>query len=198
MSGRSGFRMVLPKDWHGIPLDGVADRSKLDRFVRQMAGSAPEAAHLREQVALLLQHVVARARSEGALHIAVYYQVLGNSVVGASLVVNASVVPTQFRTEPGVDLDAMAAELAGSSGEDVDAGVVTVNGGPAIRLRRRVKATIEDVSATAESLQYFVPSPEGRQMIVLNFSTPSVPVADALVDLFDAMATTFDWEDDPR
>jgi hypothetical protein len=51
-------------------------------------------------------------------------------------------------------------------------------------VRRRAEATILDV---------YVPVPESGAYLVLSFSTPLDALADAMIGLFDSIASTLRW-----
>jgi hypothetical protein len=42
-------------------------------------------------------------------------------------------------------------------------------------------------------VQYFVPLPGSTDLVLLSFSTPNLGLADAMVELFDAMAESLQW-----
>jgi len=47
-------------------------------------------------------------------------------------------------------------------------------------------------------VQYFVPVPSGSALVVLTFGTPVPGMADTLITLFDAIATSFEFEWEPK
>ncbi|WP_324784247.1 hypothetical protein [Streptomyces sp. H51] len=89
-------------------------------------------------------------------------------------------------------LDAVGA-LAGSG----EVGMVTLPAaGRAARLlrRQRTKQSRKLGSEFADTVvEYFVPVPDRDEVLMLTFSTPLEPIADAMVGLFDAVAGTLRW-----
>lgn len=93
------------------------------------------------------------------------------------------------------DLAALAGGLARlTDGTGAASTVVELSAGPAVRLRRRGSAEGPDARVVeVEMLQYFVVVPGAARLLLLTFSTPNVALADALVELFDAIASTLRW-----
>ncbi|MFF3873152.1 hypothetical protein [Streptomyces sp. NPDC001978] len=90
-------------------------------------------------------------------------------------------------------LDAVAA-LAGSG----EVGLVTLPAaGRAARLLRR-EQTKESRRLGSEFqdtiVEYFIPVPDHDEVLMLTFSTPLEPIAEAMVELFDAVAGTLRWQ----
>ncbi|MGP4044751.1 hypothetical protein [Streptomyces sp. 2A115] len=56
------------------------------------------------------------------------------------------------------------------------------------REARRLGTEFEDTI-----VEYFVPVPDRDEVLMLTFSTPLEPIADAMVELFDAVAGTLRW-----
>ncbi|MFF5967390.1 hypothetical protein ACFY64_27420 [Streptomyces collinus] len=90
-------------------------------------------------------------------------------------------------------LDAVAA-LAGS-------GEVTLETLPAVGrvarvLRRERTKQSRKLGSEFEDtvVEYFVPVPDRDEVLMLTFSTPLEPIADAMVELFDAVAATLRWQ----
>ena len=65
-------------------------------------------------------------------------------------------------------------------------------------MRRREPVTDADGLSTGElavtRLQVYVPVPNRTEMLLLSFSTPMDPIADAMVTLFDAIAGSLRWK----
>jgi hypothetical protein len=57
------------------------------------------------------------------------------------------------------------------------------------RQSRKLGSEFEDTV-----VEYFVPVPDRDEVLMLTFSTPLEPIADAMVELFDAVAGTLRWQ----
>jgi hypothetical protein len=90
-------------------------------------------------------------------------------------------------------LDAVAA-LTGSGAVEL---VKLPAGGQAARRQRR-QQTKESRRLGSEFedtiVDYFVPVPDRDEVLMMTFSTPLEPIADAMVGLFDAVAGTLRWQ----
>jgi hypothetical protein len=68
----------------------------------------------------------------------------------------------------------------------------------AARVRRRDPVTDTEGLSTGKlavtRLQVYVPVPNTTEMLLLSFSTPIDPIADAMVALFDAIAGSLRWK----
>jgi hypothetical protein len=87
--------------------------------------------------------------------------------------------------------------------------MLTIGGGSAVRRRTRTVHRIEDAASRQEiedalapvpvvdgartQVDYFVPLPPGAQFLLFSFGTVIDPIADAMVDLFDAIMSTLRW-----
>ena len=97
-----------------------------------------------------------------------------------------------------------AAELAAVLGTrpDDEVGVLDIAGVQAARVRRREQVHEVAVGHTdvpwheelpVTRLDVYVPVPGRPEMLLLSFSTPMDPIADATVTLFDAIAESLCW-----
>ncbi|MDP8993092.1 MAG: hypothetical protein M3N31_08605 [Actinomycetota bacterium] len=115
--------------------------------------------------------------------------------VAASLVVSVTPAPE----EGDGNLQALVERLrrsTGSEGGMARVEVVDLPAGAAVRLRRQMLAEADGAGAegaVVETVQYFVPVPATASLLVLTFSTPNLPLAEAFVELFDTMAQTLHW-----
>lgn len=90
-------------------------------------------------------------------------------------------------------LDAVAA-LAGS-GEVTLETLPAVGRAARVLRRERTKQSRKLGSEFKDTVvEYFVPVPDRDEVLMLTFSTPLEPIADAMVELFDAVAATLRWQ----
>lgn len=190
------FRIATPADWVDVDLDRSGDIGPLVRLVASRSTLTPEQAAEAEDVLEMLAAANALAEAHGAVFASVLSQVVEGEPVSASLFV-------AVRHEPGGgtrDVEALARRLRRqprSTPVPHDLGVVTLPAGQAVRTRGRTSARPVGPSGPTvevDTVQYFLPLPDGDGLLVLTFSTPNLPLADAFAELFDAMAGSISWE----
>ncbi|MFZ5851409.1 MAG: hypothetical protein ACOYY2_08450 [Actinomycetota bacterium] len=199
MSGAptTGFTLVTPATWYRFDLAGrpaLLHRRRLRRLVADRLGPDPPRPgrpQLAEEVTDLLRASIAEAQAQGAVHLAVCADLVGGLPVSASMLVH---VRDRSADPTGGDL----ARLADALGRDAE--VVALPTGPAVRHRHRGAPAPGGHPVQvleSEVVQYHLPLPGGDRWLMLTFSTPCLPVAEALVELFDAIAGTVRWQHGP-
>ncbi|MGH9022491.1 MAG: hypothetical protein ACRDV9_05220 [Acidimicrobiia bacterium] len=191
------LRLITPPAWFELDLEPSGRRASIDQMVAERTGSAVNPAFSTD-LALLLERHAAEAYERGAVRASMFSQELGGEHVAAALMV--LVVPGQVGTG-GVADDrsadggrTLAWGLAEALGPEGATEMRQLPAGPAVRVRRRLQSAIPDgEEVPVESVQYFVPFPDGDHLVLLNFSTPNLALADAFVEVFDAMAATLSW-----
>jgi hypothetical protein len=180
-----------------LDVDPATSANSIRRLVDERVGSDPRVAAPRAQFTGMLQQAVANAARNGAVMAFVYADVFGDAPVGASLLAFVTGAEDKVMKDGDIDLDALHDLVRGSSGTGetvVDSSVVDLPAGRAVRVRRRTTAVVLGRAVPTEVVQYFVPVPGRRNTVTLNFSTPSVALADAFSELFAAMAETLQWK----
>ncbi|MFG2678239.1 hypothetical protein [Streptomyces sp. NPDC048392] len=99
---------------------------------------------------------------------------------------------------PPEDLARVLAEDADARGDRaaVEIGVAELAAGTAVRIRRRTRQPGEngpDGNHASVSVEYHLPVPGTTAYLLLAFSTPLEPIADAMAGLFDAIAGSLTW-----
>lgn len=191
-AGPVGWSLLLPPGWWHIPLDERRGQS-ITALLDHRLASLPRdrVATLRRELEGELTRLVERAVANGAVEMYLYVDLMRGLPVAASCLV--TVVPAGAATElPAVELAALMAERPGD-----EVGVLEVAGALAARVRRREPVTDADGHSSGElavtRLQVYVPVPNTTEMLLLSFSTPMDPIANAMVALFDAIAASLDW-----
>ncbi|MGH3693494.1 MAG: hypothetical protein ACRDRX_05770 [Pseudonocardiaceae bacterium] len=191
-TGPVGWSLLLPPGWWHIPLDerrGQSIQALLDR--RLVSLPRDRVATLRRELEGELTQLVERAVANGAVEMYLNVDLMRGLPVAASCLV--TVVPTGAATSlPTAELAALMGDQPGD-----EVGVLEVAGASAARVRRREPVTDADGLPTGElaltRLQVYVPVPNKAEMLLLSFSTPMDPIADAMVALFDAIAGSLQW-----
>ena len=199
----TSYTLVLPPGWIQLPLhEGVDDavRGVVDRAVSAAPADMPpdtlKAA--RRRIEGHLRATVAAARENGGTELYLPVERMGDLLVPSSFVVGV------VRGELDADQDAVDVVprvIARMLAEDDSARPVEIDGAPAVRTQRRAPSRPDQqfgVDAASRRIDYVlaVPGAPGRWMSV---SCTVLEVADApdvtelLVELFDAVMTTFRW-----
>ncbi len=187
----TGWSLILPPGWWHVPLDERRGQSLTALLDRQLASLPRDrVARLRREVEAELTRMAERAVANGAVDLYLNIDLVRGLPVAATCLV--TVVPT------GVGAALPPAELAAIMGDrpDDEVGVLEVAGAPAARVRRREpvdEAGISTGELPVTRLQVYVPVPNKAEMLLLSFSTPIDPIADAMVTLFDAIAGSLRW-----
>jgi hypothetical protein len=211
MTGRTpsarttGYSVVLPPGWVQIPLDetaGPAVRRLLDRAFSEVPPGVPPdtVASLRRRLEGHLTATVADARRTGGTELYVPTERLGGVLVPASFVV-ADVRP-ETDGAPDDEVELVGRVVARLVAADDSARVVEMDGAPAVRMESRSASDPDrslGVRAASRRVEYLlaVPGEAGRWLAVsatvLEAEDDDEDLAGLLVELFDAVMTTFRW-----
>ncbi|MER7574597.1 hypothetical protein [Streptomyces sp. NPDC126514] len=180
------FGLVTPEDWYRIPL---RPRERMEASVaalvkRQFAGVDDQPV-LRRKAEEQLLGAADAGIEQGGVVLYLSFLEAGGIPLSASLLVCR--IFEKFDS-----LDAVVA-LAGSG--EVEP-VELPAAGPAARLLRRERPKQSRKLGTEFDdtiVEYFVPVPDRDEVLLLTFSTPLEPIAEAMVGLFDAVAGTLRW-----
>lgn len=192
-----GYALVLPPGWRRIPvrsgseqvIAGIVDAAFAE-FSRDVVATRRRG--LREG----LRAQVERARRTGGLDLYIPVAPMHGHVVPASFLVAET-------DRGGTETEAVLAILGA---ENPGARVLAVDGAPAVRFEREVTAPLDpdepESLATSRRVEYSiaVPGDPGRWLTVgysvLMTAAPNVEITALLVDLFDAVMSTFRWRSD--
>ncbi|NHC14535.1 hypothetical protein [Motilibacter deserti] len=200
----TGYRIVLPPAWWHIPLDNGRHAS-VAALVRHQVRRSPKdaAALLRGGLRRELTGVVERAAHAGACDLYLSLGVERGIPLAASLLVQRMAVPVA----PGEDVLEFVEAVAGQ--RDGVPRRLLVGGAEAVAVRRVELLPVRDDLVLAgdaapvdlssvprpctTNLDVFVPVPSDEALLLLAFSTPVPPLAEAFVDLFEAVAQSLTW-----
>ena len=158
------------------------------------AGPAPgELAPYRAEIEGKLRRAAAQARKNGAIDLYLPVQLRNGLLVPASSVLSQGAIPTADVTEPGQIVSYLV-------NEDTDGTAVTVDGVAGAGSEQTACLDPDQgIEYGSRRVDYAVPIPgEGGRWLLFAFSTlgagdPDDQVARMLVQLFDAMMSTFRW-----
>jgi hypothetical protein len=175
----SDYRLILPDGWFRIDLEpGTREKAAIALIERQFRG-ADNIPHLKAEARDRLLATAAGAYRNGGIELYVSLQAAAGMPLPAALVV--TLTPPQASEHGSVSPELLAAKLS-ARGEVT---VAELAAGRAVRVRR--------YDPPVTSLDLHVPVPDSSAWLLLSFSTPLAPLADALVGMFDAVAGTLRW-----
>lgn len=189
------YRLLLPDGWFRVLLDPPDQRDKsIDALVERQFEGIDNAPHLKDDLRRDLRRRSAKAARSGGIELYLSLQQVGPFTVPASLLV--TLAPLQH---PG-PLPAQALAEALAADGEAEASVEDLPSGEAVRVRRLTVQPEPDTDAAAPngshrsvSVEYHVPVPGTTAFLLLTFSTPLEPIADAMAELFDAIAGSLTW-----
>jgi hypothetical protein len=187
------FTVLLPPGWVRIKLDG-SEPVVLARLVAAKVATV-DPAQREEARALLtrsLGSALRDARAAGGLDVLISVAESHGVPIAASCLIT-------YLDKDGdkVPLDGLLMDLAARGGQVTGTEIAD---GPAIRHQYEVSppegslpAGEEPVATRVTMVDFFLPLPGRPGLLVLSFSTPVEPLAEALVILFDAIAESLRW-----
>jgi hypothetical protein len=187
------FTVLLPPGWVRIKLDG-SEPVVLARLVAAKVATV-DPAQREEARALLtrsLGSALRDARAAGGLDVLISVAESHGVPIAASCLIT-------YLDKDGdkVPLDGLLMDLAARGGQVTGTEIAD---GPAIRHQYEVSppegslpAGEEPVATRVTMVDFFLPLPGRPGLLVLSFSTPVEPLAEALVMLFDAIAESLRW-----
>ena len=197
VAGPAGYTLVLPPGWERIPArQGAEDAIKaiLDAKFRDLPPDLPrdKLAPYRAEIEGKLRQAARQARKNGAIDLYLPVQLRGGLPVPASFVVSEGAIPTAGAGEPEQIVSYLVTEGAGAQ--------VTMDGVAAARSEHTAGPDPDQgIEYGSRRVDYTVPVPgQAGRWLLFAFSTlgagdPGDQVARMLVQLFDAMMSTFRW-----
>lgn len=199
------YQLLLPEGWFRVHIEPERRQQSVDALVERQFKGIDNAPQLKAQLRQEMTGQAARAFDEGGIELYLSLQQAGPFTVPASLLVALGLPPQGGRLPA---LDDIAARLAAEAKDSQEVSVVELPAGPALRIREEydpardrqaVKAVKTekdaDYALPSVTLDYQVQVPRAEAILLLTFSTPLIQIADAMVDLFDAVAGSLSWTD---
>lgn len=190
----TGYTLVLPPGWSRVPLRRGTDKAITSILDRSFAGLPRDrVATLRRELQLRLQDLAGRARENCGLDLYVPTERMGEVTVTASFVVAEMSLTSADQVDPGM----LVARLVADSDET---GPVELADTAGTRTEHVAAADPEHgLEYATRRVDYVLPVPADLdRWVIVSFSTlgsgdPDDEFAQLLVELFDAIMTTFRW-----
>ncbi|MER5973405.1 hypothetical protein ABT112_27375 [Streptomyces sp. NPDC002055] len=186
------YRLLLPNGWFRITLDPERRKAAVDALVDRQFQGMDDAPHIKRMVRSELLGRAKEAYRNGGIELYLSLQTAGPLTIPASLLLTL-VTPDR---PGGIELEALAQHLFDSGPLDQDVSIEELQAGRAIRVRTRKVPEQNDPggnTAPVTTVDYHVGVPGSDSFLLLAFSTPLDPLADAMVELFDAVAHSLIW-----
>lgn len=187
------WRLVLPDSWHRLDLAPNTRRRSARALAEQRVGPGDEWAPLRASVGESVLRTAEQAYDARAESCWLFTEQAGPLPLAASLTTFLTAAP-HLDAQPTVD--DLAARI--EPGDDrVQVRRVDLPAGAAVRVASTTTGSARDLDGeelTSYVVQFYVPVPGAPRVLVLTFATPVVALAEAMGQLFDAIAASLVWE----
>ncbi|MEW2305774.1 hypothetical protein AB0958_38440 [Streptomyces sp. NPDC006655] len=194
------YRLLLPDGWFRVRIDPEGRERSVDALVDLQFAGVDNAPHLKRQLRDELLTQATAAYRDGGIELYLSLQQAGPLTIPASLLIML-VRPASGTVQP--DPTELARRL--SADMDAEATVVELAAGTVVRVRRdtgRPDTPAPDGAPGSAgevlpsvTVDYQLPVPGTAAHLLLTFSTPLLQIADAMVELFDAVAGSLTWLD---
>ncbi|MGW0736224.1 hypothetical protein [Streptomyces sp. NPDC002851] len=192
----SDYRLLVPDDWFRILLEPERRIAAVDALVERQYRGIDNAPHLKDQTRQELLKQSKKAHAKGGIELFVSLQKAGPVGIPASLLVTLAAPEHPGQVPP----ETLARTLSddGPIGQQIT--IEELQAGPAVRVRTRTMPPEDDPSASplpVTAVDYHIPVPGSSAYLLLAFSTPLDPIADAMAELFDVIAASLTWTGGP-
>ncbi|MEU0168491.1 hypothetical protein ABZ214_24050 [Streptomyces iakyrus] len=197
----NGFNLVPPPGWDVIPLH-AGTREAMDRIVRKAVAQLPagfpkdDIPKARLKLTQEIRKVVRRASAKGGMTLYLPTERLHGVALPVSIVASEPIEIPRVTADsgPAAVLAALASETPGAELRELDDTA-------ALRSERDVAAdATQGIDVAHRRVEYLVPIPDSTpdQYLTFSFSALIAPGSDpvfydTLVELFDAVMSTFRW-----
>jgi hypothetical protein len=200
-----GYTVVLPPGWVRLDVRSDEALTEIDVAIEEALANGPRdslgplVSRLRRRAAAMVQ----RARDNGGIDVYLPLRGVRGRPVPASFVVAVLTLPplSGAAVARGADLDVSATLLSTVVARTPGAQALSLPAGPAVRSQRVAEPDLLSDDPETCRVDYHLPVPgDPGRLVVVTFTTagggdPRDDVAELLVDLFDAVMTTWRWSE---
>jgi hypothetical protein len=196
----SGFTLRLPENWVEFDVWRANRSSDLARLVDARLAQTPELKPYRGALVKLLKEVAAHAERSGALYCAAMCDADDDAGL---LVASVMVLHNDGPPDPADNtVEAIAGQVTsmapsgpGEAWRQVQ--IVEIPAGRAVQVRGVEPAVAGRPDSQVVSMLMLVPVPGGGGVVTIVLMSPQAELADPMLDLFDAISSTFGWSSVP-
>ncbi|MFI6661726.1 hypothetical protein ACIBL8_40115 [Streptomyces sp. NPDC050523] len=196
----SDYQLMLPNGWFRIDLEPARRERSVDALVKRQFSGVDDAPQMRQTLRRELLKQATEAFDEGGIELYISLQQAGALTIPASLLISLLSPRDRGAAMPSIKDMAKALDAEGTSGRSVS--LVEITAGRALKVRTDPEGSPS--RPTTDEDEYALPSvvvdyqlciPRSEMHLLLTFSTPLVQIADAMVELFDAIAGSLAWKE---
>lgn len=194
------YRLLVPEGWFRVDIDPERRERSVDALVNRRFEGVDNVPHIKQQLRQDLLAQAGAAFRGGGIELYLSLQQAGPLTIPASLLI--TLLPASPDGAP-LAVEDLAARLV--SDQKAEVAVVELAAGKAVRVRRATGGPDQtppaglpgkaDEALPSVTLDYQLPVPGTGAHLLMTFSTPLVQIADAMVELFDAVAGSLTWVD---
>ena len=196
----TGFVLRVPDTWVEFDVWRANHTGDLARLVDARLAETPELKPHRGALLKLLKEVAAHAERSGALYCAAMCDM---SEEAGLLAASVMVLQTDGPPDPQ---DNTVEAIAGQVSSIVPSGpgepwrqveIVEIPAGRAVQVKGTEPAIAGRPDSQVVSMLTLVPVPGGGGVVTIVAMSPQIELADPMLDLFDAISSTFGWSNTP-
>jgi hypothetical protein len=192
----SGFTLRVPETWVEFDVRRADHTSDLAPLVDARLAQTPELKRYRGPLLKLLKDVAAHAERSGALYCAAMCDAAEDS---GRLAASVMVLQNDGPPDPADNtVEAIAGQVSsiapsrpGAPWRHVQ--IVELPAGRAVQIKGVESAVAGRPASQVVSMLTLVPVPGGGGVVSIVLMSPQVELADPMLDLFEAISSTFGW-----
>ncbi|WP_033319521.1 hypothetical protein [Streptomyces yerevanensis] len=193
------YQLLLPQGWFRVHIAPERREQSVDALLERQFKGIDNAPQIKMELRKELIRQAARAFDEGGIELYISLQQAGSLTIPASLLV--TLVTPRDPKVPLPSLRDLAESLKAEGGKGRTVSVVELAAGSAMKVRvdpesasTRMQPEDGDYALPSVTVDYQLSIPRSDMQLLLTFSTPLVQIADAMVELFDAVAGSLAWK----
>ncbi|MCL2736598.1 MAG: hypothetical protein FWD75_08225 [Propionibacteriaceae bacterium] len=183
--------MILPGTWTNVPLDDeTSARALVHDLVRRRMGTDDHSANMRADAVDDTMATIASGVAAGVHTYLISLELVPGVPFPAAILMADE--PWPVTAQPGLGADDLLRALT----EGFPGGaVLDLRSGPAVRVADHAQAAAPLSRGPVSRLEYHIPYPDRAQVLYARVSTPHLPVAGPITDLFDQIIDSITFPD---
>ena len=196
----SGFTMKVPPTWVELDIWRANHTGYLARLVDTRLAGTPDLAQHRGALLKLMKAVAAHAERSGALYCAAMCDADEDAgVLAASVMILRNDGPPDPADNTVEAIAGQVTSMAPSGPDEPwrQVQIVEIPAGRAVQVKGVEPAIAGQPDSQIVTMLTLVPVPGGGGVVTIVLMSPQVALADPMLDLFEAISSTFGWSDVP-
>lgn len=186
------YQLLLPEDWFRIGLESGERERSIDALLDRQFRGIDDAPHIKQDISKDMRRRAQKAHEEGGIELYLSLMSTGPVTIPASLLVTLVPLIHQEELTPAE----LAQTLENESPQDHEIALGELTTGSAVRVLARKEPAKKDAAqgyTATINVDYHLPVPDAYAYLLLSFSTPLEPIADAMAELFDTITDSLQW-----